>query len=184
MISIEDVTDAESEQQKPDHAHAGEAAGDYGQKAASAVVSPQTDANAEGEEQQVSSSEQDTLVGCIATGHSCRLQPCWYCYALRFCFGCVQKLVAEAEKCKEGGNALYKQKEYEAAAVCFGEAIVSTATQHHWHKRPCSAGHVRRRSVACSRRAENTSGTVCQQSSLPLGTAALSRSSQRLFKCN
>ena len=29
----------------------------------------------------------------------------------------VQKLVAEAEKCKENGNALYKEKDYDAAAV-------------------------------------------------------------------
>lgn len=66
MISIEEVTDAESEQQNlvhADNAHAAAAAESSEQTAASAVDSPQTDANAEGEEQQVSgSSEQDTLV--------------------------------------------------------------------------------------------------------------------------
>lgn len=66
MISIEEVTDAESEQQKPvsaDVARAAEAAEARDQSAAPPVDSPQTDANAEGEELQVSgSSEQDTLV--------------------------------------------------------------------------------------------------------------------------
>lgn len=66
MISIEDVTDATSEQQKPDHlccAHAAETAEPCEQQAASAVESPQTDANGEGEKQEVSgSSAEDTLV--------------------------------------------------------------------------------------------------------------------------
>lgn len=66
MISIEEVTDAESEQQKPvpaDVAPKAEAAEARDRRAASPVDSPQTDANAEGEELQVSgSSEQDTLV--------------------------------------------------------------------------------------------------------------------------
>ena len=67
MISIEEVNDAASEQQKPDrHANAAQAAAaakSSDQTAASAVDSPQTDANAACAEQQVSSnSEQDTLV--------------------------------------------------------------------------------------------------------------------------
>lgn len=36
----------------------------------------------------------------------------------------MQKLVAEAEKCKESGNALYKQKEYNSAAVRFGDVLL------------------------------------------------------------
>lgn len=52
--------------------------------------------------------------GCLA---SCS-------YALQSGPACVQRLIAEAEKCKESGNALYKQKEYDAAAVCFGEATL------------------------------------------------------------
>lgn len=48
----------------------------------------------------------------------------YYCQILRFWLACVQRLGAEAEKCKESGNALYKQKEYEAAAVSFGEATM------------------------------------------------------------
>ena len=66
MISIEEVTDAASEQQKPMHAneaHIATAAESSDQPAAAFVDSPQTDANAEGAEQQVSGSgEQDTLV--------------------------------------------------------------------------------------------------------------------------
>lgn len=66
MISIEEVTDAESEQRKPVHAsgtQATAAAESSDHTAASAVDAPQTDAHAEGEEQQVAgSSEQDTLV--------------------------------------------------------------------------------------------------------------------------
>ena len=41
------------------------------------------------------------------------------CHTLKF--WCMQRLIAEAEKCKENGNALYKQKEYEAAAVSFSD---------------------------------------------------------------
>lgn len=63
MISIEEVTDAASEQQKPVHAndaHIAAATESSDQPAAAFVDSPQTDANAEG---QVSGSgEQDTLV--------------------------------------------------------------------------------------------------------------------------
>lgn len=66
MISIEEVTDAESEQEKPvpaDVARAAEAAEARDQSAASPVDSPQTDANAEVEDLQVTgSTEQDTLV--------------------------------------------------------------------------------------------------------------------------
>ena len=36
----------------------------------------------------------------------------------------LQKLVAEAEKCKDSGNALYKRSEYEAAAVSY---LISTS---------------------------------------------------------
>ena len=31
--------------------------------------------------------------------------------------GFLQKLIAEAEKCKVAGNSMYKQQNYEAAAV-------------------------------------------------------------------
>ena len=93
MISIEEVTDAESEQQTPVHAHgthATAAAESSDHPAASAVDSPQTDAHAEGEEQQVSgSSEQDTLVRaalfrlvtsrCTITQYdlSCKIRSCY-----------------------------------------------------------------------------------------------------------
>lgn len=43
------------------------------------------------------------------------------CHTLKFWLACLQRLIAEAEKCKGNGNALYKQKEYEAAAVSFGD---------------------------------------------------------------
>ena len=136
MINIEDVTDAEAEHAKPVQTTAGqaaEAAEPSEQKATSAIDSPQTDANAEEDEQQVSSSdEQDVLVGAapctlMSSLWSC---PCFVrgniyehsnafmeMHAMLLHFHNVQKLVAEAEKCKESGNSLYKQKDYDAAAV-------------------------------------------------------------------
>ncbi|KAL3149428.1 hypothetical protein ABBQ32_002222 [Trebouxia sp. C0010 RCD-2024] len=98
MISIEDVTDAENAQQKPECLHgaqAAETAEACDQQAAPAVESPQTDANAEDEKQVSGSSEEDTL-----------------------------NLIAEAEKCKESGNALYKQKEYDAAAEKYADGLL------------------------------------------------------------
>lgn len=69
MISIEDVTDAENAQQKPECLHgaqAAETAEACDQQAAPAVESPQTDANAEDEKQVSGSSEEDTLVRCAS----------------------------------------------------------------------------------------------------------------------
>ena len=84
MISIEDVTDAENEKQKPEAvrgAQAAETAEACDQQAAPAVESPQTDANAEGEAQVSGNSEEDTLVrgawfellGLLQTGADCIL---------------------------------------------------------------------------------------------------------------
>ena len=39
----------------------------------------------------------------------------------------IQKLIAEAEKCKEAGNSMYKQRNYEAAAVSLLKTEVSCA---------------------------------------------------------
>lgn len=99
MIHIEDVTDADAALQKheaADSAPAAEEAKASEQTISPALQSPETDANVEGSEQEASESTQED----------------------------VQKLVAEAEFCKDNGNALYKQREYHQAADRYGDGLV------------------------------------------------------------